>query len=347
MPFHTASRRHAHAYDHRPLPLDARPQRILAGAALAGVASLCAWTLYASLAGAVPESSEVSAEIAAMPGDKLADTVAPTEIAATRGDKLAVATPNPAPIANTYAWLFDPRAFGAPQKFLSAPAEQVASVETPSPPPQPVQQAENVPLPPPLDIHITPSVRTAALRESARLAHLAAAAAKTETAPTLFERLFGKPSSPATLAYASADDQSATNQNLGNIGGRFDQWTAVYDITAHKVYLPDGRTLEAHSGYGEHLDDPRSAEVKDRGVTPPDLYDLQPREALFHGVAALRLIPVDDDKVFGRSGLLAHSYMLGPNGDSNGCVSFRDYEAFLAAYSSGEIRRLAVVSSLD
>jgi hypothetical protein len=353
MPFHSASRRHAHAYDHRPLPLDARPQRILAGAALAGVASLCAWTLYASLAGAVPDS----AEIAAMRADKLADAVAPAEIAATRGDRLAVATPRPAPVSNTYALLFDPRAFGAPQKFSGAPAQQVASVETP-PPPQPVQQAENVPLPPPLDIHIAPSVRTAALRESARLARLAAAAAakvetaktelaKTETAPTLFEKLFGKPSPPSTLAYASADDQSATNQNLSNIGGRFDHWTAVYDIAAHKVYLPDGRALEAHSGYGEHLDDPRSAEVKDRGVTPPDLYDLQPREALFHGVAALRLLPVDDDKVFGRSGLLAHSYMLGPNGDSNGCVSFKDYEAFLAAYSSGEIKRLAVVSSLD
>jgi hypothetical protein len=351
MPFHTASRRHAHAYDHYPLPLDARLQRVLAGAALAGVASLCAWTLYASLAGAVPDS----AEFTATRGDKLADTVMPAEIPATRGDKLAVAAPRPAPVANTYAWLFDPHAFGAPQTFLGAP-EQVASAETPPAPP--VQQAEATPLPPPLDIRVTPSVRTAALRESARLAHLAAAAvakveaaktelAKTETAPTLFERLFGKPAQPATLAYASADDQSATNQNLGNIGGRFDHWTAVYDIAAHKVYLPDGRALEAHSGYGAHLDDPNSAAVKDRGVTPPDLYDLQPREALFHGVAALRLIPVDDDKVFGRSGLLAHTYMLGPNGDSNGCVSFKDYEAFLTAYSRGEVKRLAVVSSLD
>jgi Protein of unknown function (DUF2778) len=61
----------------------------------------------------------------------------------------------------------------------------------------------------------------------------------------------------------------------------------------------------------------------------------------------LRLIPVDESKVFGRAGLLAHTYMLGPNGDSNGCVSFRDYEAFLHAYESGEIKRLAVVSSID
>jgi hypothetical protein len=61
----------------------------------------------------------------------------------------------------------------------------------------------------------------------------------------------------------------------------------------------------------------------------------------------LRLIPVDDSKVFGRSGLLAHTYMLGPNGDSNGCVSFKDYGAFLKAYTSGDIRRLAVVTHID
>jgi Tlde1 domain len=38
--------------------------------------------------------------------------------------------------------------------------------------------------------------------------------------------------------------------------------------------------------------------------------------------------------------------MLGPNGDSNGCVSFKDYDAFLRAYQSGQIKRLAVVSRL-
>jgi hypothetical protein len=38
--------------------------------------------------------------------------------------------------------------------------------------------------------------------------------------------------------------------------------------------------------------------------------------------------------------------MLGPNGDSNGCVSFRDYEAFLKAYENGQINKLAVVTRL-
>jgi hypothetical protein len=38
--------------------------------------------------------------------------------------------------------------------------------------------------------------------------------------------------------------------------------------------------------------------------------------------------------------------MLGPNGDSNGCVSFRNYDAFLRAYESGKVKRLAVVAHI-
>jgi hypothetical protein len=37
--------------------------------------------------------------------------------------------------------------------------------------------------------------------------------------------------------------------------------------------------------------------------------------------------------------------MLGPDGDSNGCVSFRNYDAFLQAFQSGRVKRLAVVGS--
>ena len=111
--------------------------------------------------------------------------------------------------------------------------------------------------------------------------------------------------------------------------------------------MPDGTQLEAHSGLGDRLDDPRHANEKMRGVTPPDVYDLQLRESLFHGVRALRLIPEDERKTMGRAGLLAHSFMLGPNGDSNGCVSFRNYNAFLQAYLDHKIKRLAVVARLD
>jgi hypothetical protein len=50
--------------------------------------------------------------------------------------------------------------------------------------------------------------------------------------------------------------------------------------------------------------------------------------------------------MYGRDGILAHSYMLGPNGQSNGCVSFSDYSAFLDAYLRGDITRLVVVDRL-
>jgi hypothetical protein len=50
--------------------------------------------------------------------------------------------------------------------------------------------------------------------------------------------------------------------------------------------------------------------------------------------------------MFGRDGMLAHSYMLGSNGQSNGCVSFSDYPAFLNAFLRGEVDRLVVVEHL-
>ena len=122
--------------------------------------------------------------------------------------------------------------------------------------------------------------------------------------------------------------------------------TAIYNITSHTVYLPNGRRLEAHSGLGSHMDDPRYVATRNTGPTPPNVYELKMRELLFHGVRAIRLIPKDDSKMNGRSGILAHSYMLGPNGQSNGCVSFSDYSAFLEAYLRGDITHLVVVEHL-
>jgi hypothetical protein len=122
--------------------------------------------------------------------------------------------------------------------------------------------------------------------------------------------------------------------------------TAIYDISAGTVYLPNGRRLEAHSGLGQHRDDPRSVSLRNTGVTPPNVYDLRMREARFHGVRAIRLIPQDQSRMYGRSGILAHTYMLGPSGQSNGCVSFKDYQAFLDSFERGEITRLVVVERL-
>src|SRR5215203_997872 len=82
-----------------------------------------------------------------------------------------------------------------------------------------------------------------------------------------------------------------------------------------------------------------------RGATPPGTYELTERERLFHGVRAIRLNPVGGSAaIYGRDGILAHTYMLGPNGDSNGCVSFKNYDRFLQAYLRGEVKRLVVVT---
>jgi Protein of unknown function (DUF2778) len=160
-----------------------------------------------------------------------------------------------------------------------------------------------------------------------------------------FAKLFAKlSSSPVRLASVATDDSQLDTVSTAS---RYDQWTAVYDISTHTVYMPDGGKLEAHSGFGASLDDPTRVAEKDTGPTPPDIYDLELRGQPFHGVRALRLVPEDDQKTLGRTGLLAHSFMLGPNGQSNGCVSFRDYDAFLRAYTNHQVKRLVVVASLD
>jgi Protein of unknown function (DUF2778) len=126
----------------------------------------------------------------------------------------------------------------------------------------------------------------------------------------------------------------------------FDNLTAVYDISAQAVYLPSGLSLEAHSGMGSLRDDPEHVSVHMAGATPPAVYDLKPREKPFHGVDALRMTPVEGSDISGRSGLLVHPFMLGPNGDSNGCVSIKNYDRFLKAFNDGEVNRLVVVPSL-
>ena len=122
--------------------------------------------------------------------------------------------------------------------------------------------------------------------------------------------------------------------------------TAIYDITAQVVYMPNGDRLEAHSGLGRKMDDPKHVHIRMHGATPPNTYKLTLREKLFHGVQAIRLNPIGEGNMFGRAGILAHTYMLGPNGQSNGCVSFKDYAKFLAAFQRGEVERMVVVSRL-
>ena len=333
-------------YDHRRLPPNALPQRVLGGAAAVCTAALCAWTACGFVS---PNGGRIddAATATAGRGDRL-------EVVSRRGDKLAVARPNSP--WSTYAMLFDPRlSSDASARFVDDGSLQ-SNI-------RPAALTLSVPVPAanPIAAELAPSRSDRAIKSAAALGLRPGAASARNAAPPvataessaerpgffkgIFEKLFGKPA-PTTLAYAATDD-AGLSAVRSSIGGRYDRFTAVYDISAHTVYMPDGTRLEAHSGLGSRLDDPRFADERMHGVTPPNIYDLELREAPFHGVRALRMIPLDETKTFGRSGLLAHTYMLGPNGDSNGCVSFRNYDAFLQAYLNRQIKRLAVVARLD
>jgi len=245
----------------------------------------------------------------------------------------------------------------------------------------PLERASNVPSPPshPLDVpqsQAKPEIAHAPnLKHVATLTPAAAPASPLPSTPPLPRKLTPEwpntlplprphpskheiagspvrqavPQVPAATPSASATEKRVTAQQVHNKSMSPpdpDSRTAIYDISARTVYLPNGEKLEAHSGLGNKLDDPQYVHVRMRGPTPPNVYDLTLREKLFHGVRAIRLNPVDDGKMFGRDGMLAHPYMLGSNGQSNGCVAFRDYPRFLQAFLSGKVDRLVVVPDL-
>jgi len=349
-----------------PLQSRASKQNVLANVALAFVAATCAWTVWSHL------SRE---EVATLAERFAALEAAPTVVAQ---DPAPAQTSVKAKSHTGFAALFDARHFRFTQGALSGGTRpQLAehhfarpispsplkSPDEPTPSPETeTQVAQKLPLPAPRPVRLA-SLQPA-LAPSASIASAPAPSTSkgvvedkatvlaliSNNKNSLFYKLFGKPKvETTTLAYAAADGGIASDTPTILFDGmpKYDQYTAVYDIMARKVYLPDGSELEAHSGLGSRMDDPRNVHVKMHGSTPPHVYDLTMREALFHGVEAIRLTPVGGSgRIFGRAGLLAHSYLLGPRGDSNGCVSFKDYDAFLQAFKKGQIKRMVVVERL-
>ncbi|WP_232631030.1 DUF2778 domain-containing protein [Methylobacterium sp. Leaf118] len=200
-----------------------------------------------------------------------------------------------------------------------------------------------LPMTPPM----TPRLAARQPRESTRQVFSAAVSDDR----SFFEKLFGGGSeSPApsgqALAYAGLENGAAESAARRRLlpGPVAEPGVAVYDISAATVTLPNGEVLEAHSGLGVAQDNPAYVHLRMRGATPPGVYDLREREAAFHGVRAIRLNPVGGAAaIHGRDGILAHTYMLGPSGASNGCVVFKNYHRFLQAYLRGEVRRIVVV----
>jgi Protein of unknown function (DUF2778) len=352
------------------------PHNLFGGVAVGCLVLGCAWAVYSNIfaASVYPQLGSTNFDAPVVRHSSVvAMTKAPpaarnTEVALLESAPMISA---PATVPSGPSLSFDERfAAAAPQSVEPAPepeAPKLAEAPKPAAAPKlaeaskrktaaPLQIAAIPPAPASRPSEVRPANSAgAAVRDMAQRAKAAVMSIASADRPTIFEKLWGKPQPRGSLlAFASADASvtgslgSSQNPALGGSQPLYDRSTAVYDISAHMVYLPDGTKLEAHSGLGSELDDPRSAHIRMRGVTPPHLYDLTPRESLFHGVPALRLNPVGGEgSIYGRSGLLAHTFMLGPNGDSNGCVSFRDYNAFLNAYRNEGIKRLAVVARID
>jgi hypothetical protein len=342
-------------------------RNVFGGVALACVVLGCGWTFAVNVLGTGADPAAVSASVESVTSSGSAVTFSarfdalgagPEGLSVVRKSAPAVRQASDA-IRKTYMALLDvtyslgpppgsfsttmPRGLDRQLAMLSPDQSDAQDVA----PPQ--RAADSVPLP----ASRPSTLRLLASREVAK-AKAAILAVTSAEKPTIFEKLYGKAQTKGSmLAFASADfsDVSIPNAAKASAMGNaapYDRQTAVYDISARAVYLPDGTKLEAHSGLGAKLDDPRYVHVRMHGATPPHVYDLEPREALFHGVPALRLKPVGgEEAIYGRTGLLAHTYMLGPNGDSNGCVSFKDYYAFLDAYRNRGIKRLAVVARVE
>lgn len=342
-----------------------RPLSFLSGVTLALVALGGAWSLQARLSGANVPVIAAAADLGeAATQSSFAERFDQTTFVERFSPVITAAAPAaPTKAERKVAW-FDPTySLGAPPERFARPAPVEPQVATAAPSPKEVvspaptvkQLVASIPMPSqrPSELRTAPVPAVSgheSLVARARAAVLASGAARN---PTMFEKLFGvgspEKATGTQLAFAGSDGGiTSDGKDAVAAAPSSDRQTAVYDISAKKVYMPDGSRLEAHSGLGGRLDDPSGVREKMRGATPPHVYDLKPREALFHGVAALRLTPVGGEAaIFGRTGLLAHTYMLGPNGDSNGCVSFKDYAAFLKAYRNGEVRRLIVVASLN
>jgi Protein of unknown function (DUF2778) len=344
---------------------------LFGGAAVVCLVIGCGWTVYSNIinASAYPTIGNADHVEAVVRRPKLAER---SNVQVIHETFATLAEQRPV-VASITMDMFNERFSAAHADAVASNAASAAPVEAPklAEAPKPVeapklaeapktrdaataQLALNAP--PPVAPAPGPHAETkpSKLRDMAQRAKNAVMSIASNEKPSITEKLWGKEPSHSLLAYASAD-ASAITGSIGReqnpaMGGAppYDRDTAVYDITAHTVYLPDGSKLEAHSGLGDNMDDPRSQKIRMRGVTPPHIYTLKPRESLFHGVAALRLTPIGgEDAIFGRDGLLAHTFMLGGTGASNGCVSFRDYNAFLNAYRNQGIRKLAVVARIE
>src|SRR6516225_1126597 len=191
-------------YDHRRLPPNALPQRVLGGGAAVFVAALCAWTVC-DFVGPEADRTEAAlrADSATGRGDRLA-------MVSRRGDKLAVAKSESQ--WSYYALLLDPHPSPESARFVddgslgSNIRPAVLTLSGPLPAASPITalapaRNDRAVRTAALGLRSGSATRTAAIR--------VAAAESTPEKPgffqTIFAKLLGKPA-PTPLAYAAPAD---------------------------------------------------------------------------------------------------------------------------------------------
>ncbi|WP_245454048.1 DUF2778 domain-containing protein [Aquabacter cavernae] len=280
---------------------------------------------------------------AQLAAEAASDAEIPPDPAPTRAAALSL-VPN---------WLYDPNPLaGGARRAAATDSKEIALAPAPLPPaalPSAHLPSAHVPLPQNHPLSAAERQQTAEAPAAGSDARDRIAAAPVPTRNPLLsggeQQVAALPppaSTPGPVEPPAAKAQDGSDIALPGPGDKY----AVYDIKGKTVYMPSGERMEAHSGYGDGFDNIQQVSTRMVGPTPPNTYVLSMRERLFHGVQALRMRPVGEGKMYGRDGFLTHSYLMGDRGDSNGCVSFKDYDKFLAAYKSGQVTKIIVVAAL-
>lgn len=279
------------------------PLNIVGGAAIAFVTLACGWTLYSNVFGSNPFGAGVDAPaaerrvvfVAASRGlDQQTFTDRFTALTVTVADEppaLTVEQKNYAALLDVTHSLgappvmFKPTVVAAPDTPKPAPSRaEIASAPDVALPPTPPARVASVPLPSarPSDFKFPQSRVKPGHSEMVERAKNAALAAMASKTPSLFDKLFGRTAPGPVLAYAGSDGGVMSDGTSTTPAGSSedDKLTAIYDITARTVYMPNGTKLEAHSGLGAKMDDPRYVHVRMHGATPPHIYTLAARGAV-------------------------------------------------------------------
>ena len=222
------------------------------------------------------------------------------------------------------------------------------------------QSVTNAPVPPrrPAELRLS-AIQTApqaALRRPVAANTTSAVAPAVSDNRSLIEKMFdqrpasGPQASGPALAYAVPEGGVTGIARSVISGGQsgYNRRTAIYDISAHTVYLPNGATAGGAFGSRRRDRTIRASCMKECAGRRHQMFtSLLRANSFFMGFKRCVSNPsaraiFSDAPDFWRILICSCA-----NGASNGCVSFKNYDAFLQAYQNGEIKHLAVVAHLD